>query len=589
MNHSFIAEIPQNQYSIIKQIGSGTFSDIFSATHIKTNTNVALKVSLRTNSEDYYEMITHEVEINKILHHPFICKFFTEFETEHLNVIVMELIDGMSALDYVNQFHGLPISDVSRIFTELLISIEYLHDEVHISHRDLKLENIMFDSCGHIRLIDFGFSSMKSMMSTMCGSIPYCAPEVLSGQLYTDESDIWSMGIILYALYDGKLPFFHLNTNTLASIICNQEVKFRDDFDESLKDLLIKMLNKNPQQRIKISDIKCHRFLSQEKLLQIDYKKLFTPTYNHNNSKSQSFKLAKQSSLNNTSHVRKNNFFHFQSSSNNLAVQMHEILKEKITLKTDDVDLSIENRKDFGSNLTKLIEYELVANLYASSISDAASCDVIDIKQNCINASSNQLSFQNGHLVNLPLNHYSTADHLPELNHNHHFILTNRFVDIKNRHDHSCSQSSSNNSNVHSNNSNEYSNNSNVYSNNSNVYSNNSNIISNSSSNEYSNNSNGILNSSSNEHSYSSSSGISNSPSDTEKVDQHDDQSKTIGDQSTNQQHNFYQSHALNLGMPSSLLPKYHRRHSSFRGFLPQVQIITPFVAHSKSNFREES
>lgn len=115
----------------------------------------------------------------------------------------MELIEGTNLLQYVNQNHGLKINEVQNIFSQLIIAIEYLHNELNISHRDLKLENVM---------LDFGFSSIKkNIMSTLCGSIPYCAPEVLKCQTYTKEADIWCLGVILYSLVSGKLPFFCSN------------------------------------------------------------------------------------------------------------------------------------------------------------------------------------------------------------------------------------------------------------------------------------------------------------------------------------------------------------------------------------------
>ena len=444
MHFRLISEIPQDEYTLIDQVGSGTFSDIFSATHIKTNTNVALKISLKTNVEEYDKAIDQEVKINKSLHHPFICKFFTEFETEHLNIIVMELIDGMTALDYVNQNHGLPLSEVSNLFSQLLIAIEYLHNEAHITHRDLKLENIMIDNCGHIRLIDFGFSSKNSLMSTLCGSIPYCAPEVLSGQLYTKASDIWSMGIILYSLFDGNLPFFHQNTNTLVSIICNREPKFSQNFDESLRDLLIKMLNKVPEQRIKIDDIKKHPFLSEEKLLQIDYKQLFTPTDTPRNvlqtSKTEqcisgpSLKISRPTKNSNcfSSQVRRSGFFRNTSSAFNLSEEAIEILQEKITLKTDDIDLSIENRKDFAHNLTKLIESAIYKHIsHAETVSEGTSLSLME--ENQLSLSSSHIVISNN-LINLTTNQPGTSDCLMALNpklNSHHFALTNHFAGLK--------------------------------------------------------------------------------------------------------------------------------------------------------------
>lgn len=118
-------------------IGTGSFSDIFSATHAKTKTEVALKISFITkNQQNSQSPIYMQI-----------------FDTSHLRIISMELIDGISALEYVNKKSGLTIPEAKNFFTQLLISIEYLHNEAHITHRDLKLENIMVDSHDHIRLI----------------------------------------------------------------------------------------------------------------------------------------------------------------------------------------------------------------------------------------------------------------------------------------------------------------------------------------------------------------------------------------------------------------------------------------------------
>ena len=379
MDNKLIDEIPQDMFYDLKPIGSGSFSDIFSATHVKTNTKVALKISFKTNNEKEMKVIDQEINVNKTLHHPFICKFFTSFETEHLKIIVMEIIEGISALDYVNNSGGLPISEARNLFTQLIIAIEYLHTEACIAHRDLKLENIMIDNYGHIRLIDFGFSSMNTMMTTCCGSIPYCAPEILSGQVYNKESDIWSMGIILYALIDGNLPFFHTNINSLVKIICQNEIKYPDTFDSDLIDLLQRMLSKDPETRIRIEDIKRHPFMIPEKLLQINYKQIFSRLQS-SPSKSNSLSANKASpnlySANDTGQYINPKMTKFAFHSNNILknrkknhfpnlIHIHSTKHAELTMfnkmpsHTDNLNESILSRKNFSLNLNMLIESSL--------------------------------------------------------------------------------------------------------------------------------------------------------------------------------------------------------------------------------------
>lgn len=271
----FIDEIPKDLFRIIDQVGSGSYSDIFSAIHIPTNTKVALKITFKSNNEDELKSIRQEAEINKSLSHPFICQYFTSIETDHLFIIVMELIDGYDCLTYVNSRSGLPLPESKNLFSQIAIAIEYLHNDQHITHRDLKLENIMLDNFNHIRLIDFGFSTDNCMMSTCCGSIPYCAPEVLLGNKYTQAADIWSIGVILYAFIEGNLPFYHTNMNSLSHMICQHELSFSESFDKDSKDLLRKMLTKDPDQRITIDEIMKHPFISNEQILQINYKPIF--------------------------------------------------------------------------------------------------------------------------------------------------------------------------------------------------------------------------------------------------------------------------------------------------------------------------
>lgn len=447
MPFNIIDEIPHDLFSNVKQIGSGSFSSIFSAIHIKTNTKVALKVSIKSQNTENNKLIEQEISINKMLHHPFICKFFTEIETEHFWIIVMEIIDGITSLDYVNRKEGLPIDEARNIFVQLLIAIEYLHFDVHITHRDLKLENIMLDNYGYIRLIDFGLSSFNTMMSTRCGSIAYCAPEILTGDLYTNEADIWSMGIILYALIKGDLPFYHTDVETLANIICMQEVAFSDKFDEDLQDLLSKMLEKDFTQRIKIEEIKHHPFVLPEKLLQINYKQLFSPSNSNQNHFPQISQFDKNAhyackSTEKFESISSPKFVRFQPAlllNANLNVQRRkssfvrasnpffilpqnqEALREKINNVTNDLDHSIESRKNFPFLLNSLIETAFRTDLNHHNEDNGNSKNLTKVQFLNLNArldrrcSHNHILYLQGSKAQPLLSHTTNKIHLNDI------------------------------------------------------------------------------------------------------------------------------------------------------------------------------
>ncbi|KAK8834099.1 hypothetical protein M9Y10_036579 [Tritrichomonas musculus] len=378
MEPRLIDEVPNHLFSDLEQIGTGSYSDIFTAIHIKTNSKVVLKIIPKSKNLDY---IDKEISIHKTLNHPFICKYFTSFNTEHLTIIVMEFIEGINSLEYVNKYKGIPTKEAQNIFAQLVIALEYLHDQ-SISHRDLKLENIMIDNFGHIRLIDFGFSSLKTVMSTCCGSVPYSAPEILSGDKYTNKSDIWSLGVILYALLCGHLPFYHTNIQLMAMIICSNEAYIPPTLDPSARDLIKKMLIKDPYQRISLDGIKNHQFVKQTQLFRINYKQLFSPaqkTTEIENINRSSSKVVFVSNDQPKEELSKNsNCMTFNISLNkphlncyrvrNRRISMTDlkpkapeiVLREKITSNTNSVDESILSRKDFALNLNKLIEMSII-------------------------------------------------------------------------------------------------------------------------------------------------------------------------------------------------------------------------------------
>ena len=254
-------------YEIMAHIGDGGFAHVVSAIHKPTNTKVALKIVKKVIPDDPMHpiRIKRELDILRRVKHPFVCEFFELLETEKDWYFVMELVQNGTLLEYVNRGGKLPEKEACFYFAQMLSVINYLHTECSIAHRDLKAENVLLDRHKHVRVIDFGLSNTVEndvkIMETACGSPAYAAPEMIRGEKYTMSTDIWSLGILLFAICAGYLPFDDQNMNRLMQKIVFQTVQYPPFFSKNLVDLLENMLTKNPQDRITIHEIMNHPWM----------------------------------------------------------------------------------------------------------------------------------------------------------------------------------------------------------------------------------------------------------------------------------------------------------------------------------------
>ena len=163
-------------YILKHPIGQGSFASVLLAEHKISHVNVAIKVIPRTNFADpqHEERFHREVDLIKNLDHPFIAEFFEVLEDEKNFYIVMEYVENDNILNYVNTNGELPEDQARHYFCQLVSVLEYLHEEKHIAHRDLKAENVMLDRNRNLRLIDFGLSNIftneNPYLTTACGS-----------------------------------------------------------------------------------------------------------------------------------------------------------------------------------------------------------------------------------------------------------------------------------------------------------------------------------------------------------------------------------------------------------------------------------
>ena len=256
-------------YTLESEIGKGSFASVKIGRHKITGTSVAIKLIEKSAlyDEDLVIRFKREVNIMKNTNHPFIAEFFDLIEDEYCYYLVMEYVENGNLLDFVNKKGKLNEKLARTYFCELISVLEYLHTQLNIAHRDLKAENILLDRNYNIRLIDFGLSNCftpeSPLLTTACGSPAYASPEMVKGEQYTTNSDIWSAGILLYAMCAGELPFEDENIHRLLQKIAFTEPKYPVYFTSPLIDLLEKLLKKDPKDRITLTKIKEHPWFSQ--------------------------------------------------------------------------------------------------------------------------------------------------------------------------------------------------------------------------------------------------------------------------------------------------------------------------------------
>ena len=252
-----------------KDIGSGAFASVWRAKHDRSGTPVAIKVINKStiSTPVARTRLQREIALLKKMNHPFIAEFFHVSEDDVSFYLVMEYAENGNLLDYVNNNGRLSEDQARRYFAQLISVLEYLHVEKKVAHRDLKCENVLLDRYNNIRVIDFGLSNMFSdvcpQLNTACGSPAYAAPEMVKGNAYTQAADIWSSGILLYAITVGHLPYDDDNLQRLLQKIVYTEVFYPSFLSPPRVDLLQKMICKDPDQRITLDKIKAHPWFSQ--------------------------------------------------------------------------------------------------------------------------------------------------------------------------------------------------------------------------------------------------------------------------------------------------------------------------------------
>ncbi|XP_059113070.1 sperm motility kinase X-like [Peromyscus eremicus] len=257
--HYFAEETFTTDYKMMMTLGQGQFSEVKLAFHIPTVSCVAVKI-LR-NQKKYASLINSEINIMKSLAHPNIIKLFHVVQTRETTYLVMEHASEGDLLHHILELGSLEESEVQRLFTQIVHALKYCHDKF-IIHRDIKANNILLDHRGNAKLCDFGLSTKVipgQRLSGFCGTLNYCAPELFGKETYDGHTtDIWSLGVLLFFMVTGCLPFNDYSSVRVIQQILTADFRVPLHVSIDIRDVILKLLIINPYRRLTTGQIMRH-------------------------------------------------------------------------------------------------------------------------------------------------------------------------------------------------------------------------------------------------------------------------------------------------------------------------------------------
>ncbi|GMH10525.1 hypothetical protein Nepgr_012366 [Nepenthes gracilis] len=256
-------KVLMGKYEMGRLIGQGNFGRVYYGKHIVTDESVAIKKMYKdqVKKAGMMEQIKREISVMRLVRHPNIVRIVEVMATKTKIYLVMEYLKGGELFTLVEK-GKLHESLARKYFQQLISAVDYCHSR-GVCHRDLKLQNLLLDENGDLKVADFGLSAFpgqahnEGLLYTLCGAPAYVAPEILKRKMYDGaKADIWSCGVILYALLSGHLPFQDKNLMKMYGKILSGKFDFPPGFPYEAKRLLSRILVVNPEKRITVPAIK---------------------------------------------------------------------------------------------------------------------------------------------------------------------------------------------------------------------------------------------------------------------------------------------------------------------------------------------
>lgn len=280
--------VTMNEFEYLKLLGKGTFGKVILVKEKATGRYYAMKI-LKKEVIVAKDEVAHTLTENRVLQnsrHPFLTALKYSFQTHDRLCFVMEYANGGELFFHLSRERVFSEERARFYGAEIVSALDYLHSEKNVVYRDLKLENLMLDKDGHIRITDFGLckEGIKdgATMKTFCGTPEYLAPEVLEDNDYGRAVDWWGLGVVMYEMMCGRLPFYNQDHEKLFELILMEEIRFPRTLGPEAKALLAGLLKKDPKQRLgggpsDAKEVMEHRFFLSVDWQDVVHRKLLPP------------------------------------------------------------------------------------------------------------------------------------------------------------------------------------------------------------------------------------------------------------------------------------------------------------------------
>ncbi len=267
--HKEVPETSFEYYKLVKMIGKGAFGKVSLGIHKLTGKYVAIKTIDKDCLKDEYSKrkVLREIYILKKIRHVNVIRLLEVFETAQQVLIVTEYAGGGDLLHYVKSKKYLTEEEARPMFRQIVYGLAHIHSR-NVLHRDIKLDNILLDGDGGVKICDFGVSKIIDKRKTttdQCGTPAYIAPEIITGEGYKGfRVDHWSLGVLLYAMLCGTVPFKASNIKGLHEAIAKGHFTFPQELSPEAKSLVAGLLRLRPSERFALPEVLCHPWLAQD-------------------------------------------------------------------------------------------------------------------------------------------------------------------------------------------------------------------------------------------------------------------------------------------------------------------------------------